>query len=545
MKSISLKQKSTIAEVLSCEIDDIIILDNIDTCMTNSNVVIQVDNKKYVVRLPGNGTSDVISRTQEHAIYEALILAGLDDITLHCDENGIKISKYIENVTNCNPSSEHDVSACMREMKRIHKFKLKPEINKNSLFESLNYFNRLAFNDTNTQIHKDYSDVYSKVVQIHNWIELLPKDECLTNFDAAHINFIFDPKSSKPRMIDWEYGCLQDPHLDIAMFCLYAEYAIEQSSRVIDLYFETKIDNTTRYKILGYCAIAALQWYNWAIHMKNHGAEYGDYSDRQFELARAYANHVLKYLDANRTFDVRSAVIMAAGRGSRINELSVNTPKPLLKVHDEVLIERLIQQLNAIGIHDIYVATGYKHEMFEYLESKYDVRLCYNADWSIANNIVSFVYTVEQMPRHLLKHGTILLESDVYIANIDVLKTRIAKSSYYIEKCDDAQRCLLEWIVDFDENTKNIIDVCMKYEKTKGYILRGVSHWTPYDLFRLYNEAEYRLSKGLNFDNFIDDVALKLCKEHFDLHVNIGNKNDVLEIDTLLDYEYANTEVNK
>ena len=59
-------------------------------------------------------------------------------------------------------------------------------------------------------------------------------------------------------------------------------------------------------------------------------------------------------------YKVNNAVIMAAGMASRFVPLSLEMPKGLLKVKNEVLIERQIEQLKAKGINEIVIVLGYK-----------------------------------------------------------------------------------------------------------------------------------------------------------------------------------------
>ena len=67
---------------------------------------------------------------------------------------------------------------------------------------------------------------------------------------------------------------------------------------------------------------------------------------------------------------VDNAVILAAGTASRFAPLSYERPKALAEVKGEVLIERQIRQLHEAGINEVYVVTGYKAELFQYLEEK-------------------------------------------------------------------------------------------------------------------------------------------------------------------------------
>lgn len=100
----------------------------------------------------------------------------------------------------------------------------------------------------------------------------------------------------------------------------------------------------------------------------------------------------LEHLSA---FKVDRAVIMAAGFGSRFVPLTFETPKGLLEVFGERMIERQIKQLHEAGIYDIVIVVGYLKEHFDYLIDKYNVKLVYNPDYSTKNNISTLHYAAE------------------------------------------------------------------------------------------------------------------------------------------------------
>ena len=59
------------------------------------------------------------------------------------------------------------------------------------------------------------------------------------------------------------------------------------------------------------------------------------------------------------------AVILAAGMGRRLKDITLNTPKPLLKIADTTIIHYLVSCLKEIGVKDIYVVTGFKSKMIK------------------------------------------------------------------------------------------------------------------------------------------------------------------------------------
>lgn len=68
---------------------------------------------------------------------------------------------------------------------------------------------------------------------------------------------------------------------------------------------------------------------------------------------------------------MESAILMAAGLGTRMRPLTDNTPKPLIKAAEKPLIETVIDGLWQHGVREIYVVTGYLAEQFDYLAEKY------------------------------------------------------------------------------------------------------------------------------------------------------------------------------
>ena len=94
-----------------------------------------------------------------------------------------------------------------------------------------------------------------------------------------------------------------------------------------------------------------------------------------------------KGLEALQPYKVDNAIIMAAGMSTRFVPLSLEKPKGLLVVKNEVLIERQIEQLQEAGIREIVLILGYKKESFFYLESKYEgIRIVINPEYNIKNN---------------------------------------------------------------------------------------------------------------------------------------------------------------
>ena len=59
------------------------------------------------------------------------------------------------------------------------------------------------------------------------------------------------------------------------------------------------------------------------------------------------------------------AVILAAGKGTRMRELTNELPKPMLPVQGQPILEHILRGLIAAGVHEVFIVTGWKAEAIE------------------------------------------------------------------------------------------------------------------------------------------------------------------------------------
>jgi UDP-N-acetylglucosamine diphosphorylase / glucose-1-phosphate thymidylyltransferase / UDP-N-acetylgalactosamine diphosphorylase / glucosamine-1-phosphate N-acetyltransferase / galactosamine-1-phosphate N-acetyltransferase len=74
------------------------------------------------------------------------------------------------------------------------------------------------------------------------------------------------------------------------------------------------------------------------------------------------------------------AIILAAGKGTRMRELTNEVPKPMLKVHGRPILEHILEGIVRAGIREVFIVTGFKAETIEsYFEdgAKWGARIAY------------------------------------------------------------------------------------------------------------------------------------------------------------------------
>ena len=76
---------------------------------------------------------------------------------------------------------------------------------------------------------------------------------------------------------------------------------------------------------------------------------------------------------------VKRAIIMAAGIGKRMQPVSLDTPKPLIKVNGKRMIDTVVDALHDNGIYEIYVVVGYlKEQFYEWVKGKIGISIIEN-----------------------------------------------------------------------------------------------------------------------------------------------------------------------
>lgn len=233
-----------------------------------------------------------------------------------------------------------------------------------------------------------------------------------------------------------------------------------------------------------------------------------------------------------------NAVIIAAGFGSRLRPLTYSTPKPLIEVFNQPIIERNIEFLLEKGINNIYIIIGYNKEKFEYLKEKYQgIKLIFNEKYSEYNNIYSLYLVKDYL------EDSYIIEGDIYL-NKNIFDSNIKTSCYFSKKIERENG---EWQLILENNRVKEIKVGGK----DNHIMSGISFWNKENSLKIKALLEEYIQDEEKKKNYYWDHVIK---ENIEMFNNIGvvplKENDIYEIDTLdelkeLDKSYINIIENK
>ena len=226
-----------------------------------------------------------------------------------------------------------------------------------------------------------------------------------------------------------------------------------------------------------------------------------------------------KGLKALEPYRVKRAIFMAAGFGSRMIPITLNTPKPLVRVNGTRIIDTLLDACIKAEIEEIYIVRGYLWEQFDQLLYKYPmIKFIENKSYNKTNNISSIM-----VAKKYLKNSYVF-EADLYLSNPNLI-TKYQYSSNFLgikmKKSDDWCFTLKDGYIDY----QGIGGVNCYQEVGIAY----VDHKTATQYVKDLNK-HYKTKEGKNC--FWDYLLFNTFKEHFKFRIRECNKKDVVEIDS-------------
>lgn len=225
-----------------------------------------------------------------------------------------------------------------------------------------------------------------------------------------------------------------------------------------------------------------------------------------------------------------NAIIMASGLGTRLQPLTLKTPKPLIKVHGKPMVETVIDALNEAGTEKIFIVVGYLKEQFEYLKNKYgNVYLIENPDYKEVNNISSIFYA-----RHVLNLGdAFICEADLYIKNKQLLKRQLTGSCYFGKYVEGYSA---DWV--FETNASGFINRVGK-GGSDCFNMVGVSYFSKNDASVLSDKISEAYGRSgyetLFWDDVVNDNLSRLK-----MVISPVLEDDIYEIDTIEELDGIN-----
>lgn len=224
------------------------------------------------------------------------------------------------------------------------------------------------------------------------------------------------------------------------------------------------------------------------------------------------------------------AIILAAGKGTRMASYSNRSPKSLLEFKGEPLLSRQLGSLSDAGVKDFVVVGGYMFDRLrDFVEkSTYDIKLIFNPFYAVTNSIASLWFA-----RKYLEGDVFITNADTYFSK-DIYRKLIDNRNNFVFGVDESKKNDMDYRVTLADGEvldmgKDISDA----EAMAEYIGIALIRQNGVTLFR---ELLENVIASENFNLWWEDLFIELLAKGHKISYTDVTGDLWFEIDELRDY---------
>jgi thiamine kinase-like enzyme/choline kinase/predicted transcriptional regulator len=259
--------------------------------MTNKNYRICVKGSRYILRVAGAGTEQMINRNTE--MFNSAIASekGYNvEVPYFNLETGVKISKFIENaetLTHRSIKKEENLKQATDILRDLHEstdFHMDNEFN---VFREIEKYEDILKKNRG-DFFENYDEVREKVMALEEELKVCNRVIVPSHNDLVSENLVKDTEG-RIYLIDWEYSGVNDDMWDLAALSLENEFSEDDIELMFRLYFNGKqADENSRRRLLIHQICQDMLWAVWTLIKEAEGDDFGTYGIDRYNRAKEY-----------------------------------------------------------------------------------------------------------------------------------------------------------------------------------------------------------------------------------------------------------------
>ncbi|RXM68285.1 choline/ethanolamine kinase family protein [Clostridium tetani] len=255
--------------------------------MTNKNYKFTLEDKEYVIRIPGTGTSHMINRLNEKINLNLVDNLGIDAKLIYFDiEKGIKISELIKETEPLNKitiKKQCNMVLISDLLKKLHNSSIVFNCDFD-VFEKIELYENIL-KEMKGEFFPDYDKVKGKIFKLKDILHGMNIKKYPCHNDTVSENFI-KSGGNKINLIDWEYSGMNDFVWDISAYFLESEFNKEEEEMFLYIYFNENVNKSIRARIFIYKILQDLLWSVWTNIKECEGDDFGSYGIDRYNRAK-------------------------------------------------------------------------------------------------------------------------------------------------------------------------------------------------------------------------------------------------------------------
>jgi thiamine kinase-like enzyme len=191
----------------------------------------------YVLRVPGDGTSEYIDRRSEEVSARSAAAAGVNAEVMFFDAtDGLMVTRFVDGAATMSPQRFTDLDAVARAAKAFHRLHTTaaPFATEFRLFPMIDEYKALLA-AKGAMLPDGYDDVQRQAESLRNALEASPAALVPSHCDPLCENFL--DTGERMFVIDYEYAGNNDPMWDLGDLSVEAGFSAEQDDALLRAYF--------------------------------------------------------------------------------------------------------------------------------------------------------------------------------------------------------------------------------------------------------------------------------------------------------------------
>lgn len=202
--------------------------------------VTYADGKEYVIRIPGEGTEEMIVRSDEEKSTKLACDLGIDAKIYYFGKDGSKITEYIKNAITMSYETLHEdkhIAQMAEIFKKLHTCGKDTGV-PFEVFDMAEMYKKII-NDNNVAMFDNFCEIEQEVMRIKAEIDCaIPSKKVPCHNDALCENWV--EGDGKMYLIDWEYAGMNDGMWDLADVSIEAGFGEKEDMSFLEYYLESK-----------------------------------------------------------------------------------------------------------------------------------------------------------------------------------------------------------------------------------------------------------------------------------------------------------------
>lgn len=253
--------------------------------MNHSYKITRADGQEYLCRIPGEGTGDLVNRSDERKSTELACSLGIDSELLYFDEDGRKVMRFIHDPQ---PNSleimrrPENLTQAAAIFRKLHTCGVDTGV-PFEVFEMAALYEKVII-DGGVAFYDDYDEVKQTVMDIKAEIDGdAPAAKVPCHNDCLVGNWVID-HDGKLWLIDWEFSGMNEPMWDLSCLSIEHDYTVENDDLLLESYYGRPATVDEKKRLIAAKLYVDYLWTLWGLtRVPFDGQFMQDYADARYE----------------------------------------------------------------------------------------------------------------------------------------------------------------------------------------------------------------------------------------------------------------------